>query len=290
MAILLGLTTALGWGTAAFLGRFTSRAIGAPSAMLFSQLSGFVIILAYLIVTGELVLRASALAWEWWLLGLLAAGFHTFGLLMTFRALEVGVLSVVTPIAGSSAAITVPLSLMSGERITVLNGIGMVLAVLGVALAARKPSDPNSESGSLAQGVAFALFSMVSMGVWFWVLGFQIAPRLGSSLPVMLVRISGVMWLSMFFFVAGKQSALRLPNAGDWGILIVQVVLATMAFIANITAYSFGNVSTQSVFASLNSAVAVMLGVVFLREPVTRTQTIGIVLVLIGIVLLSAQL
>jgi drug/metabolite transporter (DMT)-like permease len=262
--------------------------LGAVSAMLFSQAVGLIVMSVYVIGSGELAQRIATTEPHWWLWAVVTAGIHTLSLTMMFRAIEVGVLSIVAPIGGSNAAVTVILATLSGETLPLLSLIGVVAAVSGVALAAYRPRrNDQQEEASLMRGVFWALAAAVGFGVTFWLLGFQITPHLGGVIPVWMARVSAVFWLSMFFMVGGKRGSFHIPDQRAWVLILVGAGIGNLAYVANNAGYGFGHVGTVAVLASLNSAVAVLLAGVFLHERLARAQWIGVALVLAGIVLLS---
>lgn len=287
LSILLGVTAAVGWGMASFLVRFVTRAIGAVSAVLVSQTMGLLIMSVYVFGSGEFATRAAVSHWQWWAWAVLAATCHTCGLVMAFRALEVGTLSIVAPISGSYAAVTVTLSYLSGERLSLFNLIGVMVALVGVVLVSRRKRGQPADIGGLVRGVPFALGAALAFGTGYWLLGFRVAPNLGSVVPVFVVRLSSVVWVSLFFILSNKLDGFKLPPRSVWWFIIGSAICANIAYVANNTGYAFGNVGTVSLLSSMNSAVAVMLAATVLRERLRVEQWVGVACVLTGIVLLS---
>ncbi|MEM6281079.1 MAG: DMT family transporter [Chloroflexota bacterium] len=287
MGILLGVTAAFGWGAASFIGRQTTQVLGAVSALLFSQLISFITILSYLLLSGELVMRINGSQWQWWAWSALAATIHTMSLIMVFRSFEVGVLSVVAPIAGSYSAVTVFLSYLSGEILTPLNALGIALAITGVMLVAIKPR-PAGEPGQLMAGVGWAIGAALGLGFGYWIVGFQVTPHLGGVTHVLVVRTSSLVWLTLFFIVSGKHELFHAPpNWRVLGFIVVGSTCANLAYVANNIGYTTGQVGIVSVLASMNSAVAVLLAWQFLKERLRPTQWAGVILVLIGVAFIS---
>src|SRR5258708_29787506 len=68
--------------------------------------------------------------WQPWAWGILAGSINTFAMLALYRAFEIGKLSLVGPVSASYPALTVILSLLSGERLSAYRSLGIVAAVL----------------------------------------------------------------------------------------------------------------------------------------------------------------
>lgn len=289
MSILLGVTAAFGWGAASFFQRYTTQVLGTVSALLLSQSMSFVVITAYVLASGELATRIDGSQWQWWAWSALAATIHTLSLLMLFRSIEVGVLTVVAPIAGSYSAVTVLLSLLSGETIGALAVFGIVLAVAGISFVSRKPrSKAGEDPRSVTGGVLWALGAALGMGIGYWIVGFQVTPHLGGITHVFVVRTSSLVWLSLYFIVRSEQKLFRVkPDWRVFAFLFAGSTAANLAYVANNIGYIVGNVGIVSVLASMNSAATIMLAWVFLKERLSRVQWLGVALVLTGIVFIS---
>ncbi|HYX48369.1 MAG TPA: EamA family transporter, partial [Ktedonobacteraceae bacterium] len=136
MGIILGLSAAFFWGTADFLVRCTTRIIGAYRTLFYMQFIGLACLSIYLVASGELARQLAHINWQWWFLAFITALLNVISALALYRAFEIGVLAVVSPIAASSTALTVVLAIISGEMISRARGIGITAALIGVALAA----------------------------------------------------------------------------------------------------------------------------------------------------------
>jgi drug/metabolite transporter (DMT)-like permease len=135
LGIVLALTGALCWGVADFAARFASRRVGAYRALLFMQLFGFLALTAYLESRGG-VARGVAPGWHPWALAVAAGLVNVTGSLALYHSFEVGVMSIVAPISSAYPALTVTLSLLSGERIHPIRAVGLAVTLIGVLLAA----------------------------------------------------------------------------------------------------------------------------------------------------------
>src|SRR5271154_302166 len=133
-AIVLGLTGAFCWGSADFAARFSSRQIGAYRALFFMQFFGFLLLSGYLEWTGGIA-RSVAPGWQPWAMAAVAGVLNVAASLALYRSFEVGTLSIVGPVSSCYPALTVVLSLLSGEHIHRVRAVGLAVTLAGVILA-----------------------------------------------------------------------------------------------------------------------------------------------------------
>src|SRR6202165_1173697 len=136
MGIILGLAAALCWGAADFLARSLTQVIGTYRTLFFMQFICALVLSIYVLSAGEAARLAHHTTWQPWLWAVIVAMMNAFCALALYRSFEVGVLSIVSPVAASSSALTVVLSFLSGETLSQARAIGIGAAVIGVILAA----------------------------------------------------------------------------------------------------------------------------------------------------------
>jgi drug/metabolite transporter (DMT)-like permease len=306
LAIILGLTGAVSWGAADFAARFASRQVGAYRTLFFMQFFGFLALSVYLKSTGGFS-RGIAPGWQPWALTVAAGLLNVLASLALYHSFEHGTLSIVGPVSSSYPALTVALSLLSGERIHSVRAAGLAATLLGVILAATsfaqaksstaetdaqqaspnhaRPNRAANSRAHLSTGVGWAICAALGFGVLFWFLGFRVVPAVGSAVSVWVMRLTALVALSLA--AAPARQTLKLPRGKVWWLLLAVGILDTAAFVANNAGLSTGQVSVVSVLASLYGAITVLLAWIFLRERLERSQWLGIVLIFIGIVLVS---
>lgn len=301
LAIILGLTGAISWGAADFAARFASRQVGAYRTLFFMQFFGFLALTVYLKSTGGFS-HGIAPGWQPWGMAVAAGLLNVLASLALYHSFEHGALSIVGPVSSSYPALTVALSLLSGERIHAVRAAGLGVTLLGVILAATSfaqskdtetqthpehaaAAHTEQQRAHLSTGVGWAICAALGFGVLFWFLGFHVVPAVGSAVSVWVMRLTALVALSLAAAPTGH--ALKLPQGKVWWFLLAVGILDTAAFVANNAGLSTGQVSVVSVLASLYGAFTVLLAWLFLRERLERSQWLGIVLIFIGIVLVS---
>lgn len=287
MGILFGLISAVNWGVGDLCARFATDKIGNFRSYLYMQLVGLLGLTAWMLIQPPT-------NWDWFYVALAAGLAVTNSLagLSLYRAFETGLLSVVSPIAASYGAISLTLGLLSGQAITFSELSGLILTIIGVALAStplgaapKATADKPTPKTGPGRGVGFALLASLFFGVTFWGLGY-VTPQVGGVLPVWMSRLIAplvVLVLSLPF-----RQSLQPPTRRAWPWVIAVGVLDSAAYIF----YNMGLQSAQSgivaVISSLFSAVTVLLAWVFLREKLALNQWLGLVLIFMGVGLVSA--
>jgi drug/metabolite transporter (DMT)-like permease len=287
MGVLLGLFTALTWGSSDFLARFATRRIGSLRTTLYMQVTGLLLLtlcLPYVGGWGHLRDGSGWLPWAW---GALAGVFNGLASLALYRSFEIGKMAVVAPLSASYPALTVILSFFSGEHLTALRAAGIVLVLAGVIAVARGESAPVAPaSNKTSSGVGWAIFSSVGFGILFWLLGMRVVPAVGFAATVWMIRLTSSL-LTAVVILALRQP-LAPPRSGSVaGLLWSMGFLDTAAFVLNNRGMQLEQISVVSVLASLYGAVTVLLAAAFLHERLARWQWIGISSIFTGIGLIS---
>ena len=113
MGILLGLLTAVSWGSSDFLARFTARRIGSLRTTLYMQLVGLVLLTIFLPRIGGWGHLLDGSGWQPWAWGILAGSVNAVSTLSLYRSFEIGKMAVVAPLSASYPVLSVSLSLLS---------------------------------------------------------------------------------------------------------------------------------------------------------------------------------
>ena len=279
--VLFGLAASLCWGSGDFSGGLASRRINASTVVIAGYTVGFVLLLALALLWREPFPAPVDVLW-----GGLAGLAGGLGLIAFYTALASGKMGIAAPV---SAVLTAMLPVLFSALTAGLPGPlrlgGFVLALLAIALISR-PEHAAEERprviglavlAGFAFGCFFILISRVSPGSTFWPLAVARLTSVVSLLAVMLLRqrqmqslLSGVRKVALLVLLAGTLDAM-----GN-----VFFVLAAHS----------GRLDVAAVLSSLYPAATVLLAAFVLRERVTRMQTVGVLLALLAIPLISAQL
>ncbi|MCV2491912.1 DMT family transporter [Geodermatophilus sp. YIM 151500] len=276
MAVLLALLSSLVYGAADFCGGLATRRATALAVVAVSQAAGLVALLLLLPLLGGDPTGAD-LAWG------AGAGIAGGGALVLFyRALAGGVMSVVAPVTGvCGAAVPVVVGVGLGERLHLLAAVGIGLALVAVALVAAEGGLPGPAAVRSA-GLLPALAAGAGFGLFFVLLD---RTHPGSGLwPLAGARVASI---ALVVAVAlAVRTALRVPRS------VLPLVL--LAGSADITANALfllaaqqGQLAVTGVLASLYPASTVLLAQLVLRERLARTQLAGLGTAAVAVVLIS---
>jgi drug/metabolite transporter (DMT)-like permease len=269
----LALAAAASWGVGDFFGGLKSRSLNPVAILIVAQPIGLTLLAIWVAVRGQGP-PGSEVLWA-----CLAALLGTTGLIAFYKGMAAGALSIVAPIAGAGAAIPVIWGLAHGDHPSGYQELGFAAALIGVVLASfeRRP-----EAARLAAGVGWAAIAMLAFGAYY--------------IPMHEASHGDFLWAAFVFrltsttLIAAAWLVLRPPSArrADLPVLASIGILDTGGNVFFAAASAKGLVSVVSILASLYPVVTVLLARAVLHERVHRSQELGIVLALAGIVLISA--
>jgi drug/metabolite transporter (DMT)-like permease len=293
MGILLGLATALCWGSADLFARFATRKLGTFRTMLYMQACGWLLLTLVMPQLGGWGHLADGSGWRPWAWGILAGCLNTVSTLALYRSFEIGKMSIVAPLSASYPVLTLLLSMLTGERLTLVRLAGIILTIVGVVLVAsgeRIPEDANlldekAHPGKKNLGVGWALVSAIGFGVMFWLLGIRVVPALGAGPSVWTIRATSVCATLLVILLA--RHSMAPPSKRDVPWIFAVGLLDTSAYVFNNYGMQHEQVSVVSVLASLYGAVTVALAAILLHEHISRSQWLAISAIFAGVVLIS---
>lgn len=286
--VVLGVLTAVSWGSADFLARFATRTLGSLRSVFWMQASGALFVTILLLFAHDWGHLFDGSGWQPWAWGILAGTINTFAMLALYRAFAVGKLSLVGPVSASYPALTVLLALLSGERLSAIRCIGIAVALVGVLLVATGEKSGGSALAAksrTADGLGWAVAASLSFGFLFWLLGIRMISRTGAIATVWLIRLTGAA-ITLPIIICARLS-LGVKSRQTTGQLYGMGFLDTAAFALSNLGMRLEQVSVVSVLGSLYGAVTVGLAAACLKERITTLQWIGIGAIFGGVALIN---
>jgi drug/metabolite transporter (DMT)-like permease len=274
MLSLLALASSVCWGTSDFFAGLKSKSRPAAAVVAWSQGLGL------MAISVVVLLQWDDLSFDGWPLWSVAAGLSgAVGLVSFYTALSSGTMGVVAPVASLGVVVPVLLGLLGGEQPPPSAWFGMLLAVLGIALA----SGPELSGDVSPRPVVLASVAAVGFGLALYCLD-------RGSRESLLHTLWGMRLTSVALFVvaglvlrtAGGMVARDVPGLFAIGLGDL-VANGLFAF-----ASSRGLVSVASVLGSLYPVVTVLLARFLLHEQLKRIQSAGVVLSLVGVAVIAA--
>lgn len=278
---------ALSLGTADFIARFSSRAVGAASALFGVLCVGSVILSIYVPAAGTpLVWAGDGL----WLLALHGVA-TTVTTLLLYIGLARGPVSVVAPIVASYPAFVLAIAFALGARPSTIQWLaiaGTMVGVLVVAAAARH-GDPGDAGGpasrrALTVTIAIAFAAALACAVLF-AAGQAAVPTYGELQTLWAGRLIALATLILLFLVQRRRPTLPLRV---WPMVAAQGVLDAAGYLFLFAGSAGPDAEIATVASSTFAAVTTLLARFILREAVSVLQWGGIALVLVSVGVLSA--
>lgn len=280
MAVVLGLASALVYGTADFLGGLASKRSAALAVVVWSQLAGLVILVTALAVMRTPLPASADLAW-----GALAGVGGGGGVALLYRGLAIGRVGVVAPTtAALAASLPVVVGITLGERPGGVALGGVAVALVAIVLVSASPEGGDAPSRlpvwrrpgvreAIGAGLGFALFFVAlaragdASGLW---------PLLAARSSILVALAAAVI----------TRTSLR-PASGAFGQIALVGVIDMLANLLYLLAARRGLLSLVAVLVSLYPATTVLLAHFVLRERFVRLQILGLVAAAAGVVLIG---
>ncbi|MEW1844745.1 DMT family transporter [Nonomuraea angiospora] len=274
MTVILATACAVVYGTADFFGGLATRRSQVLSVVVLSQIAGLVLILALLPVLPGAA-GAAALSW-----GLAAGLSGAAGLVLFYRALATGVMSVIAPTtAVTSAALPVVFGLATGERPAFWALVGVALALCSVLLVSQ---DRSTERRGSRASVLTALAAGAGFGGFFILLA--MAPDDAGLWPLVGARVSSITTVALLALLTRR--ALR-PGPGSLHIIVAAGVLDMAANVLYLLAQQDGLLSLVAVLVSLYPASTLLLARQVLGERLRGIQVAGVACALGAVALIA---
>jgi uncharacterized membrane protein len=283
LGVPLGLGSGLAWGAADFFGGIQSRRLPALTVAFWSQAAGALGLAVALAIDGTRP-PVTGIAWG------LAAGLGSgCALVLFYRSLAEGTMSVVAPISACGAVVPVAAAVLTGHHPGALAGLGVLTAIAGVVLVSRahageeQPGSP----GRSRRVLLMALGSALGFGLFYVFVDAGTTGSRGEPLWVIAgARASSLVILSTIALI-GRGSALRWPGRRIGPVALVGIA-DTGANLLFAYAATTGNLAVVGVLGSLYPVATVILARWLLGERLSGGQNAGVALALTGVGLLAA--
>jgi drug/metabolite transporter (DMT)-like permease len=275
MSLLLALISALAWGLQGFLLKFATTKTNTITTMTVSYIVGVLGVLP--LVWSKLPLIAT-LDLRFALLSLVAVGANTLAAFGYYRAIEVGNVAIVVPIVSCSGAVTLVLSLFSGENLSIWQVLVIFIIILGIIFSSRQP---NQHQGKRT-GVFYALLATSGYGLGLWTIGSQLRNYLSGDI------LSWLLMAMQLILVGGFQLLRRIPfPVQGLGIVSLAGFIGVVGYVSLTIALGNQQNGLVAVIGSLYGLVSVVLAHLFLHEQLSSQQWLGVWLALVGVVLIA---
>jgi drug/metabolite transporter (DMT)-like permease len=284
LGIVLPLISSACWGGADFVGGLLSRRLPVLTVVFVSQLAGATAVVILAVALREppptdLLLPAAG--------GAVGAA----GLVLFYRGLAIGTMSIVAPIAACGAVIPVVFSIATGQVPRPLVLAGLVSALAGVVLASFASGIEVESSPNRRPRLAAAAAVGAALGFGFFLLLMGRASLASPESRVWLAasaRAGSLPLLGLMLIATRSAPPWRGVSVRDFGGLAAIGLGDVSANTLFLFATGAGTLAVAAVLGSLYPIGTVVLARLVLGERVTRAQATGAGLAMLGVALVSA--
>ena len=277
IVVALALGSSIAWGTSDFLAGTHTRRMGVLGVLVLSQAASSAIVLVLTVAT-----VTSPPATEHLLFAALAGLTDGLMLFCLYRAMAVGNLSLVAPLAGCGAIVPLAATLVDGGSLTGLQLAGVAVALCGTVIAARETA-PGPAATALIAGAGLALAASLFDGVS--ILAIDAAVDGGTTWAVLVDRL---VVLALFAGAAAQGGAALRATGRDTRAVVAIGVLDAIAQLLFAHALIRGQIGVVAALGTLYPVTTVLLAGTLLRERPDPIQRVGVGACLAGVLMLSA--
>jgi len=299
---LLGLATAVIWGTGDFLSRKPSEEIGSILSSILIQPIGLAIMLLILFLSPTQNYVDIILSHPFYFAINLALGGVVFlGIVFLFRGYSSGVMSVVAPIGGAYPIIAVSLSvLLLGTVLTPIRSFAIFTTIIGILLTGVRLSTLRGvlrksmkkeivivivERKKIIEGADYGIATLICAGFGLFGLG-VVASVLGSILAVVVLKFAETIAAFLMFLAISKKLVRPSRQTLVW-LFIIGACDAVGFATYNIGVLAAGSdLPIVVTLSSLLGVVTVTLARVFYKERLEKIQILGVVIIFAAVAIL----
>ena len=277
MAVALALLSAASYGVSDYMAGAVSRSWDSRLVTAGTQLAGLLTAALALLLFGGEGPAATPILW-----GALSGIGSAMGVLALYRGLAVASMSVVAPVCGVvTCVIPAVVGILTGDRVTAVELVGIVLTLPAIALVSRQPE----VSGERARpGVPYGLVAGVGFGLLFVALD-QAGSGHGAW-PLLSGQGVSLMVVAPFAFRALGSSP--TPSRITLATTLLAGLLAGVSNLLFLLATRHGELAIVGVLSSLYPAGTVLIARVRLAEVWGTAQKLGMLLALLAVVLVAS--
>lgn len=280
--LLYGVGAAIGWGLGDYAGALASRRIGVLWTSLGMQLIGTTVYALALAATGNFpALTAAAVPW-----GILLAAVGASALLVFFRALALGPIAVVSPVAASYAAVTVVLVVIFlGEQLSLVQSLAIAVTFVGIVLASTDLRLIAQTLGRPLPGIRLGLLATLGFGAYGALLAAAAKEHDGLEL-VLIARVASAALLGLA--VLATHAAVPTDRRPATLLLLLIIgIFDTAANVSFVLGVEAGYASIVATGSGLYPVLPAFLAIFFLGERLVTNQYVGIAVTVAGLVALG---
>ncbi len=282
-SVIFGLAAALIWGVSDLTMAVLSKKLGVFGTAVGANLVGAVFSTAMYFALGQDMGRVSPGQWA----ALAGLSVLASGIILSFyRGMQLGPVAIVSPLSSTYAVLVVLMAVaFLGERLNAGQVAGATASIGGVVLASVDFGRLRRGTPLAGPGVVYGLAATLGFGIWQYAMGVM-SRELGWFLPIYVSRLFTLVVLGPIAASARQWPWQRLNSALGVGVAAVGT-LDTLGLLAFARGTEVGLISIVTAASTTYPVVPILGGLLVFRERLARSQGIGLVLVLAGLLLLG---
>ncbi|MEY3408003.1 MAG: hypothetical protein RL038_1064 [Actinomycetota bacterium] len=256
------------WGVADFVGGILTKKHQVTTVVWISQVFGLTAISLFGLTQG-FTFTPEVLMW-----GSAASLTGYLGLMAFYKALAIGQMGIVSPIAALGVLVPLSVGLLGGETLSGLQIIGIVFAISGIVLA----SGPELNGKANPKPVWLALLAALGFGLCLAAIA-----RGSETDAITTMTVMRMQTVTLGLFVWMKARPKITFTSKEWLALVFIGIFDIGANLAFGFATTGDLLALVSVLGSVYPVFTVLLAWWILRERLMSIQYVGVLLALLGV-------
>ncbi len=290
IAIIAGFLGMLGWGFADFFAKKTIDEVGDVVTLAWAHIFGTLVLLIaifYQFFANQKILLIPHNFQTWWLLvffGVLQAVVY----LLVYSGFSKGQVAILSPIFASFSGFTAFISILFlGESINSFVFIGLAALFLGIILLNLDINSLKSKKINFTRVAGLTQVILATILAVIWTLSWN---KFVGEQDWKAYALFMYMFMTVAIVIYASLRGISLWKIGSktWKYLILIGLCEIIAYLG--ISWGYGTTTKTSVIALLSGAFSlptILLARLFLKERITSVQTVGSIVIISGIVLLS---
>jgi drug/metabolite transporter (DMT)-like permease len=277
LSVLYGLSSALTWGAADFTGGMASKRANVYGVVIGAEGFGMVLFVILAVAFRELIPP-----WQTWLWGAASGLSGGFGLLLLYRALSSGRMSIAAPVSAVVAAI---IPVVVGAFLDGLPGawtFGGILLALGAVWLIAHGEGGRENAAIRLNEITLPLIAGVVFGMYFVFM--HQASQQAIFWPIVASRLASTAGIFGYVLVTRQPWS---PERETWPLIALSGILDASGNAFYVLGGQMGRLDVSAVLGSLYPGSTVLLAGLILHERLNRLQLAGILAALTAIVLMT---
>lgn len=295
ISALLGLVSALGFGTSDFLGGLAARYLGSLRTVLITGITSLIaLLLGSLWLTGNWSLES-------WLFGGLSGLAGVIALVCLYASLAIGPMSILSPIGAVVGALVPTVwDIFAGDALGWFSYLAIALALSAVVMVSLAPGEHGVKPS--IKGITLATAAGLLFGIYYILL--DLAPDDAALGPAVANRAVAVVVIAIAVAAASVTRRMRRANSAnrtpvqssdiaageegslDWrrglGLALITGVIEAVGTSLYLFGVVTGSLTVVSVLVSLYPAMTIVLATLVLKERLGVVQYVGLAVALIA--------